>query len=956
MAVANRNLELALRITADLKQGRAEVKALSQDLRDTGAAARTGQEQAQASLSRTQQSLAKTAQAERVVAQQAAATATAVRAAATAQAAAQTGSATAHQAAAMSAKQYGQAMRQLPMQITDVTTSLVSGMPIWMVAVQQGGQIRDSFGGIGPAARAVTSVLSPLRLAVGGVAAALAVLALAYKQGSDEQTAFGTSLALTGNFVGRTTGQMADLAEQIGAVDGTTRQAAQALAAAAGSGKIIGDQLELVATAAVRMQNATGRAIEDTVADFVKLAEEPTKASVELNQKLHHLTGTTYAQIRALEEAGHKSAAAALAITAYGAASDNATAKIQAQLGYLEKAWAGVKWVAAKTWDAMLGIGRETSLEDKLAAARRALEDTQRSLAGSGLNEAQRANVLAGYQAEVDQLERQKKAQDDKTAASARQAGHNASSIAAQEKLGQLLRDSRSNTEKSADAMRDLERWIAEAAKGGKTFTDAQIAQARAFIQAQYQDKEKRDPNEATRESLARLALENRAYQAEQTRDVERQVAIRGEVLRLQYADELKLAAGNAAQLQVIQTRITQEQAAYRKELNDRQEADQETAFQAVLADLTQRAQAEKQAAADIARLNVAYLNATGQASAASAAEIEQRYQDLRNKLTSAGDTEGLMKLQVVIDREKLVGELNAFKAEIERITRDAQSKKEGLQLDYNAGKISQPAFASGLEQIDQGTAQSLGSMAGEAERLAKALKDPGIATSLQAMIQKLGEADPIMKMMGISTAALANKFASGLSNAIVDFASGTKSAKEAFSQFAASFLASIAQMILQTMILKGLKAMGIPGLSGGGLAKGFAAGGYTGRGEKYQPAGVVHAGEFVLRREVVSQPGAINFLEQMNRVGMHALSAARGYAAGGLVTPDVRAPSAPAYAMASPAAAIGANVSVNQRLLPVLDPDLMSEALQGPAGEKLLMLHVSRNPAKFRAALGVKS
>lgn len=953
--MANRNLELALRITADLKQGRAEVKGLSQDLRDTGAAAQAGQAQAQAALSRTQQSLAKTAQAELVVAQQAAATATAVRAAATTQAAAQTGSATTYQAAAMSAKQYGQSMRQLPMQITDVTTSLASGMPVWMVAIQQGGQIRDSFGGITPAARAVMSVLSPLRLAMGGVAAAMAVLALAYKQGSDEQTAFGTSLALTGNFVGRTTGQLADLAEQIDAVDGTTRQAAQALAAAAGSGKITGDQLELVAAAAVRMQNATGRAVEDTVADFVKLAEDPAKASVSLNQKLHHLTGTTYAQIRALEEAGNKSAAAALAMSAYAAASDDAAAKIRGQMGYLEKAWDGVKRAAAETWDAMLGIGRETSLEDKLADARRQLEDTQRSLAGSGLNEAQRSSVLAGYQAEIDKLERQKKAQDETTSASARQADNNARSIAAQEKLGQLLRDSRSNTEKSADAMRDLERWIAEAAKGGKTFTDAQIAQARAFIQAQYKDKEARDPNAATRESLARLAVENRAYQAEQTRDIESQVAIRGELLRLQYADELKLAAGNAAQLRVIQTRITQEEAAYRKELLDRQEADRETAFQAVLADLAQRAQAEKQAAADIARLNVAYLNATGQASSASAAEIEQRYQDLRNKLSSAGDTEGLMKLQVVIDREKLVGELNAFKAEIERITRDARSKKEGLQLDYNAGRINQSTFATGVEQVDQGAAQSLSSMAGEAERLAKALKDPGIATSLQAMIQKLGEADPVMKMMGISTAALADKFASGLSNAIVDFASGTKSAKEAFGQFAASFLAGIAQMILQTMILNSLKAAGLPGLSGGGLVNGFASGGYTGRGEKYQPAGVVHAGEFVLRREVVSQPGAINFLSQMNRVGMQALSSVRGYADGGLVAPDVRAAAAPAYAMASPAAAIGSNVSLNQRLLPVLDPDLMSEALQGPAGEKLLILHVSRNPAKFRTALGVK-
>lgn len=51
-------------------------------------------------------------------------------------------------AAGISAGQYQQAIRQLPAQLTDVATSLVSGMPLWMVAIQQGGQITDSFGGL----------------------------------------------------------------------------------------------------------------------------------------------------------------------------------------------------------------------------------------------------------------------------------------------------------------------------------------------------------------------------------------------------------------------------------------------------------------------------------------------------------------------------------------------------------------------------------------------------------------------------------------------------------------------------------------------------------------------------------------------------------------------------------------------------------------------------------------
>ena len=55
----------------------------------------------------------------------------------------------------------------------------------------------------------------------------------------------------------------------------------------------------------------------------------------------------------------------------------------------------------------------------------------------------------------------------------------------------------------------------------------------------------------------------------------------------------------------------------------------------------------------------------------------------------------------------------------------------------------------------------------------------------------------------------------------------------------------------------------------------GFEDGGYTGPGGKNQPAGVVHAGEFVINADATKRIGA-PFLQMLN--GM------KGYAAGGLV------------------------------------------------------------------------
>lgn len=85
-----------------------------------------------------------------------------------------------------------------------------------------------------------------------------------------------------------------------------------------------------------------------------------------------------------------------------------------------------------------------------------------------------------------------------------------------------------------------------------------------------------------------------------------------------------------------------------------------------------------------------------------------------------------------------------------------------------------------------------------------------------------------------------------------------------------------------------------------------FATGGYTGPGGKYQPAGVVHAREFVVRSEVTAQSGVRAFLENLNRNGAVAM---RGYAEGGFVTPRaIRMPSLPDV---RPAAGAGGPSSV---------------------------------------------
>ena len=84
---------------------------------------------------------------------------------------------------------------------------------------------------------------------------------------------------------------------------------------------------------------------------------------------------------------------------------------------------------------------------------------------------------------------------------------------------------------------------------------------------------------------------------------------------------------------------------------------------------------------------------------------------------------------------------------------------------------------------------------------------------------------------------------------------------------------------------------------------QGFAPGGWTGPGGKYKPAGIVHADEHVQPKEVVNEPGALPFLEQIRRYGFRntmsqlqarMASGLRGYASGGLVVPERSMPSIP--------------------------------------------------------------
>ncbi|MCO7526399.1 phage tail length tape measure family protein [Pseudomonas asiatica] len=278
--------------------------------------------------------------------------------------------------AGMSAKAYQAALRGVPAQATDIFTSIAAGQPITMVALQQGGQLKDMFGGIGPAAQAlggyILGLVNPFTVA----AAAAGALALAYYKGSEQSDALRDSLILTGNFSKASEAQLIGLAESADKVTGTFGQAAGALAQLTAASANTTGNLKLITTTAVEMQRVTGKAVEDTVAEFIKLGKDPVAGIVELDEKYRFLTASVYAQIKALSDQGNAVAAADLAERTYAEAMGQRTSKIRENLGLIERGWLNIKDATNEVLDAFASIGRKsvesegkaiTQLQQKIA-------------------------------------------------------------------------------------------------------------------------------------------------------------------------------------------------------------------------------------------------------------------------------------------------------------------------------------------------------------------------------------------------------------------------------------------------------------------------------------------------------------------------------------------------------------------------------------------------------------
>lgn len=756
----------------------------------------------------------------------------------------------------ISARQTAAAMRMVPAQMTDIVTQLAGGQSPFLILIQQGGQLKDSFGGIGPMFRALLGMVSPFTFAVGGVAAAVAAVGYAAYKGSSESRNFANSLALTGDFAGKTAGQLVDMSRRVGEAHSTIGRSADVVNKLVSSGRITGGALETVAGAIVNMSETGARSVDDLVAEFARLGDSPSQAIAKINESMHFLDSATYERIRALEQQGQKEQAVALAQATLADATNRAADRVRASAGALERGWDSLGLAARRAWDYMLNIGRPTpigELRKQLGELERQAEGLQNNqglyttdggaAVGAGRNRA--AQQLKRLQDDIAarklEIERQEKAEADARGEALRgQATQE--KIAAGDRLREMMKATRDRSQIRADEIKSMRE---DAALAG--WTAEKIAEAEKRINEKYKDP-KGSGGAYKDDAATRRLAELREQEASLTAQLvgERKLTDAGKA-RAQFEQEIADLKGKAI-LTAEQRSLLANQDAIRAQLTKNEGVAKELAAKQEMLKLDERAAQIQQAIASSAesrqeqydrQLGAAGLGqvARQRVEAENAIRLEfKRYQDQLAKATPKDQlgSERFREEQSKI-REALQGALGEQRAYYDQLDK--------LNADWSVG--AREALSDYVESAANVSQQAQGLFSGAFKGMEDALtrfvttgklsfKD--LATSILADLARIAARQAIVGAIG----SIAGAFSSGASAGI-----GSATASDVANASARS---------------------------GGGLMF-LSSGGYTGNGDKYEPAGIVHKGEYVLNAAATSRIG-VEQLDRLNRMG---------YAEGGL-------------------------------------------------------------------------
>lgn len=746
-----------------------------------------------------------------------------------------------------SAAQTAFAMRMIPAQMTDIIVGLSTGQSPFMVLMQQGGQLKDMFGGIGPAIKGVggyvLGLINPVTLA----AAAVGVLGLAYYKGSQEQGEFYKSLTLNGNLVGKTTGQLADMAARVSVVaNSTTGVTAATLNQIVSSGKVAAESLERVTTAVVEISEATGIATEKLVGDFNDIAADPVAAITKLNDQYHFLTLATYNQIKALQDEGNQQDAARVATDAYANAMQQRANDIHQNLGILERAWDSLAKTAKGAWDAMLDIGREQTGTERISQIRKELDWIDKAAGGKLFFGGRKAEL----EDELNNLQSQITTEGVLTEIISSHDKAEQQRIKTQQEADRVNQQYLSNADKRNKAIKQQSEFL----KAG-AITAEQYSKNVSRINEMYKDpkppktpKSKAYTEDAATRLLDQINQQTAAMQSQLDASDKLNSATQARIKFEQQIADLKSKTQLTADQKSILSRSDEILQAYKQ-----QEALQNSVK--TLDDyrkMQEQVKTKDERTNDLLKTRLELLEkakATGQL---KPGEYEKTRADIyQNTDMQLPSTVRNVVGNLTPTGGRLSGTFEGMQGQINEYDQAQQELQRWLAAQ-------EEAYAKAGEITAEGEARmtSIRQRAADANQVIEAQKNTIISAATQSLFDST--ADIMRTGFGEQSAIYKVAFAASKAFAIADsmvkiqqaIASGAVSAPYPANIIAmASIAAQTASIVSNIQAVSGV---------------GFASGGYTGPGGKYQPAGIVHKGEYVFDQA------------STNRIGVSQLEALR--------------------------------------------------------------------------------
>ncbi|HIB9798888.1 TPA: phage tail tape measure protein, partial [Escherichia coli] len=733
------------------------------------------------------------------------------------------------QKAGISVGQYKAAMRTLPAQFTDIATQLAGGQNPWLILLQQGGQVKDSFGGMIPMFRGLAGAITLPMVGVTSLAVATGALVYAWYQGDSTLSAFNKTLVLSGNQSGLTADRMLTLSRAGQAAGLTFNQARESLAALVNAGVRGGEQFDAINQSVARFASASGVEVDKVAEAFGKLTTDPTSGLMAMARQFRNVTAEQIAYVAQLQRSGDEAGALQAANDIATKGFDEQTRRLKENMGTLET-WADKTGKAFKSmWDAILDIGRPESSADMLASAQKAFDEADKKWQWYQ-SRSQRRGKTSSFRANLQG------AWDDRENA---RLGLAAATLQSDmEKAGELAARDRAERESSqlkytGEAQKAYERlqtpldkYTARQKELNKALKDGKILQAdyNTLMASAKKDYESTLKKPSGVKVSAGERQEDRAHAA--------LLALETELRTLEKHSGVneKISQQRRDLWEAESQYVVLKEAATKRQLSEQEKSllahEKETLeYKRQLAELGDKIEHQK-------RLNEL---------AQQAARFEQQ-QSAKQAAISA-KARGLTDRQAQRESEEqrlreVYGDNPAALAKATSALKNTWSAEEQLRGSWMAGmKSGWGEWAeSATDSFSQVKSVATQTFDGIAQNMAAMLTGSeqnwrGFTRSVLSMMTEILLKQAMVGIVGSIGSAIGGAVGGGAS------ASGGTAIQAAAAKFH------------------------------------FATGGFTGTGGKYEPAGIVHRGEFVFTKEATSRIGVGNLYRLM-----------RGYATGGYV------------------------------------------------------------------------